>query len=144
MIAERPQHALLICAYWGVSVLQRCRQIGPAEAPGFGHRRARDAKQFVPRGGSASHRIPIGHGMSKEAFDVGFGLTRRAVQVEAQHVQHAQERPEIRRPHRLAFEVADDLPQFPAIMDGLLGNESVSREPLVELGGGARCARTIQ
>ena len=86
---------LLVGADGGVALLQSRRQVG--------RRRLRASDMAVLAIASKAfqearpqHGVTFGGRVGKEALDVGFGLPRGAIEVQAQHMQHAKERPDVR------------------------------------------------
>ena len=61
-----------------------------------------------------------------------------------QHVQSAQERPDVDCRDESSFDVADDLLQFAAVTHGRAGDEAFGGEPLLELNAATRGPRAIE
>ena len=66
------------------------------------------------------------------------------MQVEAQDVEHTQERPQIFGDDARSFQFANDVAELVALMDGLLRDETVERQPPLEFFAIGRAPRAVE
>ena len=144
VIAKRLEHAAVVGADHAVARQRGGGQVIAAQAATGNHRRARLYDQLVPGSAGARHGVSVRRREGEHAPDVRFRLSRRAVEVEAQHVESAQERPDVGCRDEFSFDVADDFLQLAAVAHGRVGDEAFGGEPLLELDAATRRPRAIE
>ena len=144
MIAKRLEHAPFVRPDDAVARQRGGGQVIAAQAATGNHRPARLYDQLVPGSAGARLGVSVRRREGEHAPNVRFRLSRRAVEVEAQHVESAQERPDVGCRDGFSLDIADDLFQLVAVAHGSCGNEAFGGEPLLELDAVTRSPRAIE
>ena len=144
MIAKRLEHAPFVRPDDAVARQRGGGQVIAAQAATDNHRPARLYDQLVPGSAGARLGVSVRRREGEHAPNVRFGLSRRAVEVEAQHVESAQERPDVGCRDGFSFDIADDLLQLATVAHGLLGDEALGGESLLELDAATGGPRAIE
>jgi len=144
VVLQCRQYALLVRAHLAVRLDESGWKVGAFQAPRGRPGLACESQKGVPRGSCARDRIGIGRLEGEQRLDVRLGLARGGAQVEAQNVQHPQEGPQVCGGDGRPFQFADDLAKLVALMDGLLRDKTVERQPSFELLAISRASGAIE